>query len=153
MPDIIKNDCQGEHGDSNEALRDRKTFSKPIDTIPMTDQYDWRCFIHDGPWFLCRDGFPLRDSSNYNTEGWRVCAVEIGREKSIVKFAAEIATLKAELEEAKEIIGKFLRYFGQPVGIDLKELGYDAYVEHTVIRLRIGDLIDARAFLKEKADG
>jgi hypothetical protein len=71
-------------------------------------------------------------------------------EAALARFE-EIARLRAELAEARQIIGKFLDYFGRPVGINLKELGHDAYADHKV-RFRVGDLIDAGAFLNKGND-
>lgn len=52
----------------------------------------------------------------------------------------------SDIEEAKSHIRRLLSYFGGPVGVGLQELGRNAFVEHKV-RVRLGDLIDARAFV------
>jgi hypothetical protein len=121
---------------------DKEIFSDPKDIIPMTDRYDWRCFVNPkyGTWFLCKDGFPLRDSSDFNTDGWRVCAVEIGREKSIVKFAAEISALKGKLNEAREIIADMMPAALSGLMID---------EPNTLAGYNDPRLFRARAFLKE----
>jgi hypothetical protein len=90
-------------GLSEEALRDRETFADPTDILPMGGGYDWRCFVNKkyGIWFLCKDGFPLRDSSEWNKKGWRVCSVEIGSEKAIEVFAATVRSAFEAVTQSK----------------------------------------------------
>lgn len=60
----------------------------------------------------------------------------------------------AEYARSRELgvhLLNLLKYFGGPVGVGLKELGRDAYVE-LPIRLRLGDLMDARYAIDERAD-
>ena len=52
------------------------------------------------------------------------------------------------MENIAASLETLLRYFGGPVGVKLKDLGRDAYVELPV-RVRLGDLIDARDALRK----
>lgn len=99
---------------------DAETFGsvEPVDILPMGGGYDWRQFAPEyGPYFLCKDGLPLRDDSHWNKDGWRVCSAEVGDQQAIRKFAEHVASLRAELKEAVEIIrllvgeeGKFVAH-------------------------------------------
>ena len=98
-------------------LTDAEVFRDPTGILPMGGGYDWRCYVpRHGLYFLCKDGLPLRDSSKWNPDGWRVCAVEVGREEAIKHFAAYVASLQEQMKEAVEIL--------QGLGIGKKH--YDA---------------------------
>lgn len=86
------------------AISDAEVFREPTEILPMGGGYDWRCFTGHGPYFLCKDGLPLRDSSEWNTHGWRVSAVEIGQDAAITKFAVHVHGLERRLADAVEIL-------------------------------------------------
>jgi hypothetical protein len=84
-----------------DTTSDAELFAeyKPTEIIPIGSGYDFRCYTQHGPYFLCKDGLPLRDSSEWNTQGWRVCAAEMGQEEAIKKFAETFAAKDARIAE------------------------------------------------------
>jgi hypothetical protein len=91
-------------------LTDAQVFGeeRPTDILPMGGGYDWRCWVpRHGPYFLCKDGLPLRDNSRWNQGGWRVCSAEIGDQQAVRLFAEHVANLEARLKEALEILRPF----------------------------------------------
>lgn len=78
-------------------------------------------------------------------------------ERAMAHFRAKCLEYEGKVpapstDKLVEALKKLLAYFGGPQGVSMAELGHDAYVS-LEMKVRIGDLIDARRVLNERGQG